>query len=183
MSVLLSENWIDETQVSSDYLEYTVTTLKFGDKQTIRTEKSMIYNETSTLAIHFAIFKSFKTSEKYKEYGFIGFGYAELNYDGCIYEFDNNFELIVKKEAIEFLENNYMKLNHDNDSIIQFKQTIQEKFGLKIETYPSDNTIYFHFIDDEDNRNCKSKGNSNARTIDFGELAKLVFKQIGLISL
>lgn len=97
MSVLLSENWIDETQVSSDYLEYTVTTLKFGDKQTIRTEKSMIYNETSTLAIHFAIFKSFKTSEKYKEYGFIGFGYAELNYDGCTYEFDNNFELIVKK--------------------------------------------------------------------------------------
>ena len=82
MSELLSQNWIDEAQISSDYLENTVTTLKFGDKQTVRTEKPTIYNKNLTLAIHFAIFKSFKTSEKYKEYGFIGFGYAELNDDG-----------------------------------------------------------------------------------------------------
>ena len=45
MSELLSQNWINEAQISSYYLENTVTTLKFGDKQTIRTEKPTIYNK------------------------------------------------------------------------------------------------------------------------------------------
>lgn len=178
MSALLSENWIDEAQISSDYLaNTTITTLKFGDKQTIHAEELAMYNKKLTLAIHFSTFKSFKSSEKYQEYGFIGFGFAELMDYSSDYEFNNDFELIVKKEVIDFLKNNYMKLNHDDDSIIQFKQLIQEKFGLKIETYESHHAIYFHFVDDESNLSGKTI------TIDFGELAKLVFKQIGLISL
>ena len=178
MSALLSENWIDEAQVSSDYLaNTTITTLKFGNKQTIHTEEPSVYTKKLTLAIHFSILKSFKNSEKYREYGFIGFGFAELMDYSSDYEFNNDFQLIVKKEVIEFLKNNYMKLNHDDDLIIQFKQLIQEKFGLKIETYSSHHAIYFHFVDDENNLSGKSI------TIDFGELANLVFKQIGLISL
>ena len=52
----------------------------------------------------------------------------------------------------------------------QLHQIIKEKFGLEMElSILSDNAIYFNLFSDTD------------RTIDFGELANLVFKEVGLI--
>ena len=77
------------------------------------------------------------------------------------------FLFLSKKKWLIFFDTNYHKLSRSGNK--QFHQSIQEKFGLEIELSPPDNTIYFNLFSDTD------------RTIDFGELADMVFKEIGLV--
>lgn len=160
MSALLATNWIEKVQLDNFASPPPMTTLKFGEKQ-------MIYANVSRLAIQFPksweFFKKMKGNEQ--SYGCIKFGVFDC-YDD---EITSDFSICVKKEVIDFFKANYNKLFRSCNN--QLHQTIQEKFELKMElSIISDNAIYFDLI-----------GNNQDRIIDFGELANLVFKQIGLV--
>lgn len=158
MSSLLSENWIEKVTLNHFASPPKMTTLKFGEKQMVAES----YANISRLAIKFPksweLFKSIKGGE----HGNIMFGV--LDYDD---EITSDFSIRVKKEVIDFFNANCNKLSSSRNK--QFYQTIQEKFGLEMEFCPLDNTIYFNLFSDTD------------QTIDFGELANMVFKQIGLV--
>lgn len=159
MTTLLSENWIEKVQLDNFASPPSMTTLKFGEKQ-------MIYANVSRLAIQFPksweFFKKMKGNEQ--SYGCIQFGVFDC-YDD---EITSDFSICVKKEVIDFFNANYNKLFRSRNN--QLHQTIKEKFGLDMElSILSDNAIYFNLFSDTD------------RIIDFGELANLLFQQIGLV--
>lgn len=157
MTTLLSENWIEKVQLDNFASPPPMTTLQFGEKQ-------MIYANVSRLAIKFP--KSWKLFKNIKgaEYGHIQFGVFDC-YDD---EITSDFSICVKKEVIDFFNANYNKLFRSRNN--QLHQTIKEKFGLEMElSILSDNAIYFNLFSNTD------------RIIDFGELANMIFKQIGLV--
>lgn len=160
MSHLLSENWIEKVKLDHFASPEKSTTLKFGEKQ-------MVYFGVSRLVIQYSksweLFKSNKTNGQV--YGNIQFGICK--YDD--YDIISDFSLIVKKEIIDFFNTNYNKLSRSVNK--QFHQTIQEKFGFEMELSPRNNTIYFNLFSTDD----------TDQTIDFGELANMIFKQIGLV--
>ena len=90
--------------------------------------------------------------------------FGVLDYDD---EITSDFSIRVKKEVIDFSMQIVTSCLHlvINSSIKPSKK----KFGLEMEFCPLDNTIYFNLFSDTD------------QTIDFGELANMVFKQIGLV--
>lgn len=159
MSSLLSENWIEKVTLDHFASPPKMTTLKFGEKQMVAAS----YADISRLAIKFPksweLFKSIKTGE----HGNIMFGVFDY-YDD---EITSDFSIRVKKEVIDFFNANCNKLSSSRNK--QFYQNIQEKFGLEMELSLPDNVIYFNLFSDTD---C---------IIDFGELANMVFKQIGLV--
>ena len=158
MPTLLSANWIEKVKLNHFASPPPMTTLKFGEKQ-------MVYANISCLAIKFPnsweLFKNNKGNEQ--SYGSIIFGVCE--YDD--YDIISDFSILVKKEVVDFFNANYNKLSRSGNK--QFHQPIQEKFGLEMELSPPDNKIYFNLFSNTD------------RTIDFGELADMVFRQIGLV--
>ena len=148
---MLSENWIENVEISSLAQEPVMTTLKFGNKQ-------IIHADIACIAIQ--VFKPHKG----KEYGKILFGVYD--YISEQYEFIDDFFILVEKDVIDFFTQNYKKIHQD----FEFYQIIQDKFGLDIEVSPSKNEIFFNFVKIDENY-----------TIDFSELAQLVFKRIGLV--
>mgnify|MGYP000857701108 CR=1 FL=1 len=160
MPTLLPTNWIEKVKLDHFASPAQMTTLKFGEKQ-------MVYFDVSCLAIKFPnswefFCKDIEGNEQ--RYGSIKFGICQYDDCGII----SDFSILVKKEVADFFNTNYHKLSRSGNK--QFHQTIQEKFGLEIELSLPDNTIYFNLFSDTD------------RTIDFGELADMVFKEIGLVN-
>lgn len=157
---LLSENWIEKVKCSNNS-QPIITTLKFGENQNS-------YVDVSQIAIQFSKpYQLFKSKTSGQEYGYISFGiyqFHDLEYNAH-FEFVDDFNMMVKKDVIDFFKNNCTKCK-DSD----FHQAIQEKFGLNVGISMSENMVYFDFIDNEKNY-----------IIDFAGLANMVFKQIGLV--
>lgn len=93
----------------------------------------------------------------------ISFGtYVELNE-----MFNGLFYLLIQKDVYELARNNLNKIDN-----ISFKLSIEKQFGLDVDYLSAENYQQIHF---------KLLDKNQHHHFDFIEIAKLVFKQLGLL--
>lgn len=117
---MFNENWINKLEFHKNTIPFSMTTLKFGDKE-------IIVPNVSSLAIKFVTYSN--------GYGLVFGAYVE----------DRDFiseiaELSISADEFETIETSVTKLNNK-----EFRQFIKDKFNLDMLVRSIDNTFEIQF--------------------------------------